>query len=72
MHNSRQTSAFKCTLRLCCCIDFVTVFVLFSAFKICEVNILTCRYCSYLRWAKCVYMYLSIFILSNYGYTEMF
>ena len=52
---------------------FSTVFivvVLFSAFKICEVNILTCRYCSYLHWAERVYD--SVHILSNYGLTEMF
>ena len=47
---------------------FLAVFivvVLFSAFKICEVNILTCRYCSYLRWAERVYV--SVHILTNYG-----
>ena len=52
---------------------FSTVFivvVLFSAFKICEVNILTCRYCCYLHWAERVYD--SVHILSNYGLTEMF
>ena len=44
---------------------FFIVFVLFSAFKICEVNILTCRYRSYLHWAESVSV--SVHILSNYG-----
>ena len=43
----------------------VFIVVLSSAFKICEVNILTCRYRNYFRWDE--FVYVSVHILSNYG-----